>query len=103
MSLHDKSTARPPSAGAPRCQCGGVITRATSRGFICETCWRDDSLYAERVAEIVKHFVRDYGAREGGAYADQLSDHFDAVADSVQARDHRVASALLKARAERER
>jgi hypothetical protein len=98
MNFHKSRTARAEPMGAPRCQCGGVITRATSKGFICETCWRDDGFHAERVAEIVKRFVCLYGAYQGRLYAARLSDYFDAINDAVQSKDHLAASVMLRAR-----
>ena len=82
----------------PRCRCGGVIAHATSRGFICDRCWRDDSLHAERVAEIVKRFDHAYGPQEGAIYAARLSDYFDAIEDAVQAMDYEAACVVLRAR-----
>lgn len=86
------SSKQPP----PRCVCRrGYITRATSKGFICERCWRDDQFRAERVADIVKRFDDAYGPEEGARYAAQLSTYFDAIGDAVQAMDNHAASSAL--------
>lgn len=99
MTVHKRLTSPVEFVGEPRCGCGGgPITRATTKGFICELCWRGDQFRPERVAEIVKRFDDGYGTEPAARYAGHLSDYFDAIGDVIQAKDYRDAALALWAR-----
>ena len=99
MTAHRRFTGPVGMRGAPRCCCGGgPITRATSKGFICEQCWRGDPFRPERVAEIVKRFDDACGPERAARYAGHLSNYFDAIEDAIQAKDCQDAALILWAK-----